>query len=185
MMKVVRFCVSENVKVVSYGPEVTRIGVISDTHLPTRARSIPNKIYQIFAGVHLILHAGDLVDQAVIDDLKVIAPVEAVAGNMDPLQLVQQLGRLKLIEVGPLSIGLLHGDLGSRVVDFRRVREIFLPDHPAAIVFGHLHEPVVRKIDGILYFNSGSAVEPRRVAKPSCGLLTINGTEISGDILDL
>jgi uncharacterized protein len=185
MMKVVRYKVSENVEVVSYGPEVTRIGVISDTHLPTRARSVPGKIYQLFAGVHLILHAGDLVDQAVIDDLKVIAPVEAVAGNMDPLKLVQQLGRLKLIRVGPLSIGLLHGDLDSRVVNFSRVKELFLPDQPAAIVFGHLHEPVVKKVDGILYFNPGSAVEPRRVAKPSCGLLTISGTEICGEILNL
>jgi uncharacterized protein len=176
---------TESIKIVSYGPEVTRIGVLADTHLPTRARSIPGEIYQLFAEVHLILHAGDLVDQAVIADLRAIAPVEAVAGNMDPLELVHKLGRLKLIRIGSLSIGLLHGDPGGRTVNFSRVRELFLPDQPAAIVFGHLHEPINKKVEGILYFNPGSAVEPRRVAKPSCGLLTISGTEIRGEILDL
>ncbi len=175
----------ETVKIVTYGPEVTRIGVISDTHLPTRARSIPNKIFEHFAEVQLILHAGDLVDRSVIDELRVIAPVEAVAGNMDPLDLDHQLGRLKLIKIGPLSIGLLHGDLGGRAVNFTQVRELFRPVLPAAIVFGHLHEPVAKRVDAILYFNPGSAVEPRRVAKPSCGLLTIRGAEISGEIIYL
>ena len=176
---------NETIKIVSYGPEVTRIGVISDTHLPTRARTIPNKIFELFSEVQLILHAGDLVDQSVIDELGVIAPVEAVAGNMDPIYLDHKLGRVKLIRIGPLSIGMLHGDIGGRAVHFNRVRELFLPEQPAAIVFGHLHEPVAKRVDGILYFNPGSAVEPRRVAKPSCGLLTIRGAEISGEIIYL
>ena len=176
---------NETIKIVSYGPEVTRIGVISDTHLPTRARTIPNKIFELFAEVQLILHAGDLVDQSVIDELGVIAPVEAVAGNMDPLHLDHKLGRVKLIRIGPLSIGMLHGDIGGRAFNFNRVRELFLPEQPAAIVFGHLHEPVAKRVDGILYFNPGSAVEPRRVAKPSCGLLNIRGAEISGEIIYL
>ena len=175
----------ETIKIVSYGPEVTRIGVISDTHLPTRARSIPAQVFEHFADVQLILHAGDLVDQSVINELGIIAPVEAVAGNMDPVHLVYKLGRLKLIKIGPLSIGLLHGDIGGRVLNFNRVRELFLPDQPTAIVFGHLHEPVAKRVDGILYFNPGSAVEPRRVAKPSCGLLTIRETEIYGEIIYL
>lgn len=174
---------NETVKIVSYGPEVTRIGVISDTHLPTRALMIPRKIFEIFTEVQLILHAGDLVDQSVIDELGVIAPVEAVAGNMDPLHLDHKLGRVKLIKIGPLAIGLLHGDIGGRAVHFNRVRDLFLPDQPAVIIFGHLHEPVNKRVDGILYFNPGSAVEPRRVAKPSCGLLTIRGMEICGEII--
>jgi putative phosphoesterase len=140
--------VNETVKIVSYGLEVTRIGVIADTHLPTRARTIPSKIFELFAEVQLILHAGDLVDQSVIDELGVIAPVEAVAGNMDPLHLDHKLGRVKLIRIGPLSIGMLHGDIGGRAVHFNRVRELFLPEQPAAIVFGHLHEPVAKGLTG-------------------------------------
>ncbi len=173
----------EMVKSASYGPEVTRIGVISDTHLPTRARSIQGKIFELFSGVHLILHAGDLVDQSVIDELGVLAPVEAVAGNMDPLKLKHKLGRFKIIHVGRLSIGLLHGDVSGRTVSFSQVREIFLPDMPNAIVFGHLHEPFMMRVDGILYFNPGSTAEPRRVARPSCGILTIGEAEISGEVI--
>ena len=175
----------EKLKVVTYGPEVSRIGVIADTHLPTRARFIPAQVFELFAGVQLILHAGDLVDQSVLDELSAIAPVEAVAGNMDPLHLDHRLGRLKLIRIGTLSIGMLHGDIGGRAIHFKQVRELFLPEQPAAIVFGHLHEPVVIRVDGILYFNPGSAVEPRRVAKPSCGLLNVSGTEVDGEIFYL
>jgi len=175
--------VKEKVKIVTYDPGVTRIGVIADTHLPTRARYIPSRVFEIFAGVQLILHAGDLVDDSVVAELSAVAPVEAVAGNMDPLLLGRKLGRIKLIRIGCLAIGLLHGDLNGRLVNFSLVKDLFLPNQPAAIVFGHLHEPVAKRVGEILFFNPGSAVDPRRVRRPSCGLLTISGPEVHGDII--
>ncbi len=172
-------------KTVDYGSEVKEIGVIADTHIPTRGRSLPPEIFKLFEGVQLILHAGDLVDEKVIDQLKALAPVEAVAGNMDPVQMQNRLGRLKLIRVGEARIGMLHGDLGERKINFNQVKELFLPEEPQAIVFGHLHEPVNKEHNGILYFNPGSLIDPRRSPRPSYGRLHIDGTGISGEIIYL
>lgn len=173
------------IKIVEYDSGIRKIGVVSDTHIPTRGRHLPQKLYELFADVQLILHAGDLVDEIVIDELKVLAPVEAVAGNMDPLKLHNQLGKIKLISLGEVNIGLLHGDVGSRRVDYSRISDQFKPARLNAVVFGHLHEPLVRIDRGILYFNPGSAVDPRREPKPSCGRLLIEGSQISGEILYL
>jgi uncharacterized protein len=173
------------VKTVEYDSGVKMIGVVSDTHIPTRGRFLPPQLFMLFAGVQLILHAGDLVDEKVIDELQTLAPVEAVAGNMDPLRLNRLLGRLKLVKVGGINIGLLHGDIGSRRVSFSQVSKLFKPARLQAVVFGHLHEPLVKMHEGTLYFNPGSAVDPRREPKPSCGRLLIDGSEISGEIFYL
>ncbi len=176
---------NDQIKVVCYDDTIKKVGVIADTHLPTRARFIPPLVFQTFMDVQLILHAGDLVDEAVIDEFKTLAPVEAIAGNMDPLLLKRKLGRLKLIRIGKLAIGLLHGDLSGRMIDFGFVANLFKPEEPEAIVFGHLHQPVIRRIGRTLFFNPGSAVEPRRGSKASCGLLTINNVDIEGEIIYL
>lgn len=170
-------------KAVHYDSEIKEIGVVSDTHIPTRGHSLPPQLFKIFEGVQLILHAGDLVDERVVDELQTLAPVEAVAGNMDPIQLKNRLGRFKLIKIGAISIGMLHGDLLGRRINFDQVKDIFHPDLPKAIVFGHLHEPVNKEVEGLLYFNPGSLIDPRRTPRPSCGRLLINGSEISGTII--
>ena len=59
------------------------IGLISDTHIPDRAKEIPEKVFEAFSEVDLIMHAGDLTSPKVIDDLEQIAPVMAIQGNMD------------------------------------------------------------------------------------------------------
>ena len=172
-------------KTVVCDSEIKEIGVIADTHIPSRALHMPRRLIELLAGVQLILHAGDLVDEKVLEELRAIAPVEAVAGNMDPMNLKKSLGRLKLIKLGPVAIGLLHGDSSGHNISFDRVSELFHPAQLQAVVFGHLHEPMVKVNDGILYFNPGSATDPRRASKPSCGRLLISGSQISGEILYL
>jgi len=167
---------------VEHDSKIKSIGVVADTHIPARGHFIPPELFRIFSDVELILHAGDLVEEAVLEEFAVLAPVEAVAGNMDPHKLTQSLGRLKLIKIGRVAIGLLHGDIEGRKVDFKQVSKLFAPETVNAIVFGHLHEPVNKKQEGILFFNPGSAVDPRRMPRPSCGRLEIRDTEISGEI---
>src|SRR5690606_33961 len=87
-----------------------RIGVISDTHIPQRAKTIPPIVYQLFSGVALILHAGDLTTDDVIVQLEAIAPVYAVHANVDPPDLVRRLPKKREIHVGGVRIGLIHGD---------------------------------------------------------------------------
>ena len=81
-----------------------RIGVISDTHVPVRARALPGQVFRIFAGVDLILHAGDLVTLDVLDELQAIAPVLAVHGNVDHPEVQERLPAVLRIEVGPSGV---------------------------------------------------------------------------------
>ena len=64
-----------------------RVGVVSDTHIPSRAPAIPPGVFEAFEGVHLILHAGDVSVRAALDELAALAPVHAVAGNIDDASL--------------------------------------------------------------------------------------------------
>lgn len=59
------------------------VGLISDTHVPVRAKEIPKEVFKVFESVDYIIHAGDLVDLSVVDDLEQLAPVLVVYGNMD------------------------------------------------------------------------------------------------------
>ncbi|NLZ39076.1 MAG: metallophosphoesterase [Firmicutes bacterium] len=162
-----------------------RIGVLSDTHIPTRAKYLPAALFAIFEGVDLLLHAGDLVVEDVLMELKTIAPVEAVAGNMDPPSLKQKLGRKKILELAGFRIGLIHGDYGSeRHKTPQRALEAFEREQVDCVVFGHSHQPYLQKHNGILLFNPGSPTDRRREPRPSCGLLTL-GKKISAEIIYL
>ncbi|MGC8844157.1 MAG: YfcE family phosphodiesterase, partial [bacterium] len=86
-----------------------KIGVISDTHIPTRADRLPEAVFQHFKGVDLILHAGDIEDIGVLFELEEIAPVKAVIGNMDPYELENNLPSKRIVKAGAVNIGLIHG----------------------------------------------------------------------------
>ena len=162
---------------------VTRIGLVSDTHIPTRARSLPKALFTVFQDVQLILHAGDLVEARVLAELGTLAPVYAVGGNMDPPEIKARLGRKKLIRIGTHAIGLIHGD-GLAGTTRRRAEEAFAALHPDAIVFGHNHAPLCEYNSmGILLFNPGSAVDRRRAPRCSCGILDLEKKAIPGRIV--
>jgi putative phosphoesterase len=162
-----------------------RIGVLSDTHIPARARQLPPALFELFDDVDLILHAGDLVDGRILTELAVLAPVEAVAGNMDSLELYNRLGHKKVLEYGGFRIGLIHGDLGpDRKKTPQRALEAFTQDNVDCVVFGHSHQPFNETVDGILLFNPGSPTDRRREPRHSCGILTL-GETIKAELLYL
>ncbi len=161
---------------------IKKIGVLSDTHIPNRARSLPPELFDAFQGVDMILHAGDLVQEEVLLDLMALAPVEAVAGNMDPPHLEKRLGERKLLQIAGLRIGLTHGH-GPRGKIMERAYQAFASESPDCVVFGHSHQPCNIRYRGVLLFNPGSPTDRRREKYPSCGLLTIAGSSISGEIL--
>ncbi len=159
-----------------------KIGVLSDTHIPSRARSLPREIFEIFKGVDVILHAGDLAREDVLLDLMELAPVEAVAGNMDPPHLERRLGERKLLEFEGVRIGLIHGH-GPRATTMERAYRAFSAEKPHCVVFGHSHMPCNTIYGGVLLFNPGSPTDKRREEYPSCGILTISGGKVSGEII--
>ncbi|MBS3983799.1 MAG: metallophosphoesterase [Dethiobacter sp.] len=163
-----------------------RIGVISDTHIPARSRQLPPELFTLFAGVELILHAGDVAEEYVLNELAAIAPVEAVAGNMDSRALHNRLGRKRILELAGYRIGLTHGDEGGtdKQKTPQRVLQSFKEDRVDCIIFGHSHQPYHETIHGILLFNPGSPTDRRCEPRHSCGLLSL-GETITAELLYL
>ena len=160
-----------------------RIGVFSDTHLadsPEAREFLLDVVENLLAPVDMILHAGDLVDPAL---LEVFAgyKVHAVRGNMDPP--APQVPIKKVIDVNGFKIGLIHG-WGPAAGLEERVHGAFRPLPLDCLVYGHSHVPVCHERHGIRFFNPGSATDRRRMSCHTVGLLEIDKT-IRGTIIRL
>ena len=135
--------------------DLTRIGVISDTH-----GYLDPQVLVAFAGVQHIIHAGDIMDAATLEALETIAPVTAVAGNMDDGKL-GKLPREVCIKVGGirLVVGHKRKRLQKRMA-LGKVDCLVAGEAPDLIVFGHDHVPAAEWVEGVLYLNPGSASAP-------------------------
>ncbi|NOZ20186.1 MAG: metallophosphoesterase family protein [Planctomycetes bacterium] len=158
-----------------------RIGVLSDTHV-VDASDIPVEVFETLRDVDLILHAGDILELGVIDELGALAPVHAVCGNMDPHLTREKLPGKSIINAGGKRIGLTHGS-GAPFGLHNRVRARF--DDVDVIVFGHSHRPMCETADGVLVFNPGSPTDVRFAPCRSFGILSIEGDDILGSIVQL
>ncbi len=147
-----------------------RVGAISDTHIP-HFKQLPEAIWRHFAGVELIIHAGDLSILKVISELETIAPVVAVQGNIEQEEVVLKLPIKREIDVGGCRIGIVH-ILGDSKSHARIARREF--PNARVVVFGHSHTPYNQEHDGQLLLNPGSATDHRRQPKCSIGLLYID-----------
>jgi len=158
-----------------------RVGVLSDTHVPTAARSLPQAVFEIFKNVDLILHAGDILDLSVLDELRTIAPVEAVAGNMDDSEVHLKLPSKKIILLGTFKVGLIHG---KYKIDVQRemIRQEF--DDIDLIVYGHSHTPFWGKVHGVYFLNPGSPTDKRHAPYNSVALLEV-GDELKAEIIKI
>lgn len=144
------------------------VGLISDTHMPFRRRALPPEVFDIFAGVDLILHAGDVGELWVLDQLGAIAPVVAVHGNDDTEEAQRELPYRQVVAVGGARILLWHShyqdrheEMASRHDDAlspKLARPILFGRRAGAqvVVFGHWHIPLVHNHDGLLLVNPGA-----------------------------
>jgi len=148
------------------------IGVISDTHIPSLSQGIAKEVLTAFERADCIIHAGDVVDMSVIEELARIAPVHAVAGNMDNPALKSQLPLKKVIEIAGVRIGITHG-AGSPFGIKKRILNSFKDDNVKCIIYGHTHKSEKEIIDGILLFNPGSACDNFFNRHRSFGMLFI------------
>ena len=138
------------------------VGVISDTHGLLQPAAI-----EVFKGTDLIIHAGDVGKPDILEDLQVIAPVEAVRGNMDVDNWARKLPETKLIKVGSVLLYVIH-DVYK--IDIKPAKEGI-----SAIIHGHTHKPSsIKDHNGILFLNPGSATQPRFNSPASVALLHVN-----------
>ena len=166
-----------------------RIGLISDTHIPLHAKTLPPHIKEAFKNVELILHAGDIYIPSVLDELEKMAPVMAAKGNGDyDFPEDHRFQNRPIIDIGNVKIGLTHG--------------INYPPHPEypidqwvlrefgslmdVVIFGDTHVAVVDTCDGILLVNPGSPTLPNGLFNlGTVGFLEITNKKVKAHIVEL
>lgn len=150
----------------------SRIGLISDTHGLLRPEAMA-----FLRGSAFIIHAGDIGQARVLDELATLAPVTAVRGNNDKGAWAEAIAETEVLQVGEVCICVVH-DLAELALD------------PAAsgfrvVVCGHSHKPSVKEREGVLYVNPGSA-GPRRFKLPvAVAELRVAGAAVRAQIIEL
>ena len=148
------------------------IGVIADTHGLLRPQ-----VLKAFAGVELIIHAGDVGDPRILRQLERLAPVHAVRGNVDRGDWAAELPLNRVVEVGGVLLYVLH--------------ELFCLDLDpaaaglAAVIYGHSHSPHLERKNGVLFLNPGSA-GPRRFTLPvTLARLKVSNNAVHPELVEL
>jgi len=161
------------------------VGLISDTHIPSRAGTVPPKVFEIFRGASLILHAGDLTQLGVLTELERLAPVLAVHGNMDGKDVRERLPKMNSVEVEGWKLCLTHS-IGV-FAGPRRMRRATQRGNFDALVFGHTHRPIVKREAEVLFINPGSPTNPMPpfLIKPTVGLLRVSRERIEPEIIQI
>ena len=148
------------------------IGVVSDTHGLLRPEAI-----RALRGSHTIIHAGDVGNRGIIDQLRDIAPSFVVRGNIDKGEWAARLPTTELVTVGRHQFFVLH-EISTLNIDPAAAGL-------AAVVFGHSHRPSVETRDEVLFLNPGSA-GPRRFNLPVCvARISVSGQRIRPEIVKL
>lgn len=150
-----------------------QLGILSDTHDRPHPR-----LYSLFGGVDHILHAGDVCMRAILTELEVLAPVQAVHGNCCTHELQHALPAQTLVELGGWRILMQH-DIGRPAAFCATLPDLF-PAHalPHVVLSGHSHVPLWERHDDVWFLNPGSAGPARFRSRPHAAILTLNGSDL-------
>lgn len=132
---------------------------------------------EMLKSVEMILHAGDVGDPRVLEELRTVAPVVAVRGNIDKGEWADELPVDEVVQFGSVYVYMLHD-----------VKEIDLVPSAAGfhvVVSGHSHQPSVQTIKGVLYLNPGSAGRRRFSLPVTVAHLRVRGDEVEARIVEL
>lgn len=163
-----------------------RILVISDTHIPVVAESLPSVIIEEAKKSDCCIHAGDLISLNVLEKLSELTKTYAVCGNMDELIIREKLPDKQIIEIEDVKIGLSHGR-GAPSIVAKQIEKIFEKEKNDIdiFIFGHSHIPLDQEIEGKIYFNPGSPTDTVFTPYRSYGILEIEGKNIKRRILKI
>jgi len=170
---------------IKFGEPLKILGLISDTHIPTKAKAIPKKALDALKDSSLIVHAGDLIQLSVLDDLERLAPVVAVCGNMDRHDVKKRMPKMNSVEVYDWKIGVIH-DAGI-LWGTRNRKRIAKQNSFDVLVFGHTHRPTFKRENNVLFINPGSPTNPLPpfLVKPTIALLRITKDKIEPEIVQI
>jgi len=192
-----------------------KIGLISDTHVPSMGESPPVEIIDAFNGVDLILHTGNIHVPSALDWLETIAPVKA-AGSIDgdrfespenfsiecqgdprvsPIQILEIEGH-KIGVINNLLINEIDDELRPGVIEkqiknkpelnFPKMIESIFDTPINIVVFGRMNYAMIEEHQGVLFINSGSPVLPRNLRKlGNVGILDLTIGQRKASILEL
>jgi len=151
-----------------------KIIVISDTHIPERAKGLPEELLKAFKEADMIIHAGDFADLSILEEIKGTGKtVVAVAGNMDHDEIKELLPEKEIIGVEKFRVGVMHG-WGAPANLLQLLEEAFKNDRVDLVIFGHSHKAFNEKKGNILYFNPGSPTDQIFSPFNSYGIIEIN-----------
>jgi len=179
-----------------------KIGVLADTHIPNLLPALPPRILELFNGIDIILHVGDVCDLAVLQQLEPLAQTFAVSGDQDSAQVKKYLQEKQRLEFSNRSVGLVHGHHVLAHHNFlQQLRHRFNPARQRqdfytaiarefndvdVIVFGHTHEPYIKMHGGTMLFNPGSVARPTSpTSRGTIGILEITPFAIKARVIPL
>jgi putative phosphoesterase len=157
-----------------------KIVVLADSHTRGPSRPLPQSAWPYVETADHILHAGDVCDPALLDELKSFAPLTVVIGNSDGHE-VRAWGATDEahVELGGVTIAMVH-DSGPKHGRWERMRARFLDAR--VVVFGHSHMPLLEDRDGLMLLNPGSPTWKRRAPFTSMGILWIEDGEVEAEV---
>jgi putative phosphoesterase len=148
--------------------------------MPRGDRALPPACLERLRAADAILHAGDLMELSVLEDLQQLGPpVHAVRGNVDSAQLQARLPLTRIVDAAGAKIALIH-DAGPATGRLQRMRDRF--PEAQAVVFGHSHIPLHEERDGFSIFNPGSPTERRRSPRHTMGLATVHHARVTFEL---
>lgn len=165
------------------------IGILSDTHIPREAKALPPEVKIAFRGVDLILHAGDIYELHVLDELERLAPVMAARGNGDfRLPPDPRLKESHLLEIDGFKVGLTHGIEYPEPFFFplEKTMQRYFGGRVDILIFGDSHVALVEEYKGVLLINPGSPTLPNGlIGLGTVALLKIAKGKAEAEILQL
>ena len=151
---------------------IRTIGVISDTHNLLRQEA-----FRELEGPDLIIHAGDIGERRILEELEMIAPVIAVRGNVDCADWCDQIPLTQTVSVGEVKIYVIH--------NLKELDISSLEPEVKAVIIGHSHQPLIEIRDNCLFLNPGSAGRRRFKLPISLARIEINAGQVKAYIIEL